>query len=327
LTLKNYRIHGVVAFTHTANDKNGRSIPAPGAGLLTSVIESQSKYPSPLLSMPYRKRNLSIRLREIDERRDCELSYLQEQVKPDSDLSYVEEEMRNVESAAARQRKEALNTFGNFFWKGDARIAPLRGALATWGLTIDDIGVASFHGTSTKKNEANESRIINEQMARLGRKAGNPLLGVFQKSLTGHPKGAAAAWMLNGCLQIMDTGLVPGNRNADNIDADLAQYDHITYPNRSIQTTGVDAFSITSFGFGQKGGQAVGVHPKFLFAALEEHEYAAYEKKRSARHAKAYRHFHQGLVTNKVFVPKDVGPYPEAEAFAYLTNPHARVPL
>ena len=42
---------------------------------------------------------------------------------------------------------------GNSFWKQDPRIAPLRGALATWGLTIDDLGVASFHGTSTVAND------------------------------------------------------------------------------------------------------------------------------------------------------------------------------
>ncbi|KAH8805472.1 hypothetical protein F5884DRAFT_860078 [Xylogone sp. PMI_703] len=320
-------IHGVVAFTHTANDKNGRSVPAPGAGLLTSVVEAPGKFPSPLLSMPYRKRNLSIRLREIEEKKTLELAYLREQqrTQPNLNPAYVEEETQNIEDLAARQVKEALNTFGNSFWKGDSRIAPLRGALATWGLTIDDLNVASFHGTSTKKNEDNESRILHEQMAHLNRKEGNPLLGVFQKSLTGHPKGAAAAWMLNGCLQIMETGVVPGNRNADNIDANLAKYEHIVYPNRTIQTDGVNAFSVTSFGFGQKGGQAVGVHPKYLFATLEEEEYAAYEIKRKARHAKAYKHFQQGLTTNKVFVAKDHGPYPANKETEFLTNPHARI--
>jgi 3-oxoacyl-(acyl-carrier-protein) synthase len=32
----------------------------------------------------------------------------------------------------------------------------------------------------------------------LGRKSGNMLPVVCQKHLTGHPKGPAAAWMLNG---------------------------------------------------------------------------------------------------------------------------------
>jgi fatty acid synthase subunit beta len=34
----------------------------------------------------------------------------------------------------------------------DPRIAPLRRALAVWGLTVDDIGVLSIHGTSTVAN-------------------------------------------------------------------------------------------------------------------------------------------------------------------------------
>jgi 3-oxoacyl-(acyl-carrier-protein) synthase len=36
---------------------------------------------------------------------------------------------------------------------------------------------------------------------------------VCQKYLTGHPKGPAAAWMLNGLLQALNDGIVPGNRN------------------------------------------------------------------------------------------------------------------
>ena len=39
----------------------------------------------------------------------------------------------------------------------------------------------------------------------------------------------------------MATGLVPGNRNADSIEPLLQQYDHLLYPNRSIQTNGISA--------------------------------------------------------------------------------------
>ena len=85
-------------------------------------------------------------------------------------------------------------------------IAPLRGALSVWGLTVDDIAVASFHGTGTTANDINESKVTNMQMEHLGRKKGNPLMVVCQKWLTGHPKGAAAAWMTNGLIQAMTTG-------------------------------------------------------------------------------------------------------------------------
>jgi fatty acid synthase subunit alpha len=63
--------------------------------------------------------------------------------------------------------------------------------------------------------------------------------------------------MLNGSVQAMNEGLVPRNRNADNIDGALQQYDRIMYPNRGIRMD-AKAFTITSFGLGQKGAQAVG---------------------------------------------------------------------
>ena len=94
-----------------------------------------------------------------------------------------------------------------------------------WGLTADDIGMASFHGTSTLLNDRNESEVVSKQMAVLGRSEGNPILVVCQKVmlrvlplylpvdaradaarkpqyLTGHPKGPAASWMLNGVIQV-----------------------------------------------------------------------------------------------------------------------------
>lgn len=77
----------------------------------------------------------------------------------------------------------------------DQTIAPLRRALAVWGLTIDDIGVASFHGTSTVANDKNESSAFNAQFEHLGRSKGNCCFVIAQKWLTGHPKGGAAAWM------------------------------------------------------------------------------------------------------------------------------------
>lgn len=319
-------IHGVVAFTHTANDKQGRSVPAPGSGLLTSVTEVSTKYPLPLLSARYRHQNLQLRMQEIDERRDIELGYLESQAEavPSIEMSELEEARRNINHAAERQRKEIQNTFGNAFWKGEPRISALRGSLGVFGLTVDDITVASFHGTSTRKNELNESKILHTQMQHLGRTPGNPLLAVCQKALTGHPKGAAAAWMLNGALQAMHAGLIPGNRNADDIDPELQQFEHITYPSRNIERT-VNAATVTSFGFGQKGAQAIVVNPKFLFASIEEEQFEAYERKRKIRHRKAARRFHEGMFENSVFIAKDVGPFPEEMTEKWLTNRDARV--
>ncbi|KAH0325133.1 fatty acid synthase subunit alpha, partial [Aureobasidium melanogenum] len=210
-------------------------------------------------------------------------------------------------------------------WKQDPRIAPLRGALATWGLTIDDLDVASFHGTSTVANDKNESDVICQQMEHLGRKKGKALLGIFQKYLTGHPKGAAGAWMFNGCLQVLNSGIVPGNRNADNVDKIMEKFDYIVYPSRTIQTDGIKAFSVTSFGFGQKGAQAIGIHPKYLFATLDQAEFQSYKTKVEARQKKAYRYFHDGLINNTMFRAKDKSPYEDEQMSTVFLNPSARV--
>jgi fatty acid synthase subunit alpha len=242
-----------------------------------------------------------------------------------NESEYAQDRAMHIEREAARQERDVLNSLGNNFWKQDPAIAPLRGALATWGLTIDDLGIASFHGTSTVANDKNESSVICQQMEHLGRKKGNAVMGIFQKYLTGHPKGAAGAWMFNGCLQVLNSGLVPGNRNADNVDQVMEKFDYIVYPSKSIQTDGVKAFSVTSFGFGQKGAQAIGIHPKYLFATLDEATYAAYCSKVDSRQKKAYRYFHNGMITNTLFVAKTHSPYTDDQQGAVFLNPEARV--
>jgi fatty acid synthase subunit alpha len=325
-------IYGVIGFTTTATDKIGRSVPAPGKGVLTSAREIPSKFPSPLLDIKYRKRQMELRRKQIKQWQESEVLYLQEEVAAIKDAGenfneaeYLEERASHIELEAKRQEKEALNSLGNSFWKQDPRIAPMRGALATWGLTIDDLDVASFHGTSTVANDKNESDVICQQMRHLGRKKGNALLGIFQKYLTGHPKGAAGAWMFNGCLQVLNSGLVPGNRNADNVDKIMEQFDYIVYPSRSIQTDGVKAFSVTSFGFGQKGAQAIGIHPRYLYAALDHAQFATYKQKVEARQKKAYRYYHDGLINNTMFRAKDKAPYEDDKMQEIFLNPRARV--
>jgi fatty acid synthase subunit alpha len=328
-------IHGIIALTTTATDKIGRSVPAPGQGVLTTARENPGKFPSPLLDIKYRRRQLDLRKKQIKEWQESELLYLQEEadaMKAQSDetfneAEYLQERAQHIEREAIRQEKDAQYSLGNNFWKQDSRIAPLRGALATWGLTVDDIDVASFHGTSTVANDKNESDVICQQMKHLGRTKGNALMGIFQKYLTGHPKGAAGAWMFNGCLQVLDSGLVPGNRNADNVDKVMEKFDYIVYPSRSIQTDGVKAFSVTSFGFGQKGAQVIGIHPKYLYATLDQAQYQAYKTKVEARQKKAYRYFHNGLINNSIFVAKNKAPYEDDLQSKIFLNPDYRVAL
>lgn len=327
-------IHGIVALTTTASDKIGRSVPAPGQGVLTTAREHAGKFPSPLLDINYRRRQIERRKKQIKLWQESELEFIHDEIdamksQDDSfdEKEYAQDRIQHIEKEALRQEKELLRSLGNNFWKTDTSIAPLRGALATWGLTIDDLGVASFHGTSTKANDKNESSVICQQLRHLGRSKGNAVLGIFQKYLTGHPKGAAGAWMMNGALQVLNSGLVPGNRNADNVDPVMEEFDLIVYPSRSIQTDGVKAFSVTSFGFGQKGSQVIGVHPKYLFATLDEQTYAQYCAKVEARQKKAYRHFHNGLINNTLFVAKDNAPYTDEQLSSVLLNPDARVAI
>lgn len=324
-------IYGIVAMTSTATDKIGRSVPAPGKGILTTAREKVSdlKYPYRVLDIKYRKRQLDLRKNQIGQWVESELSYLQDELAALGDdvdkTAFYKERTEQIQAEARRQEKEALNTWGNEFYKQDPRIAPLRGALATYNLTIDDLGVASFHGTSTKANDKNESGAINTMLNHLGRSKGNPVLGVFQKYLTGHPKGAAGAWMLNGVLQVLNTGLVPGNRNADNIDQVMKDFDKVVYPSVTVQTDGVKAASVTSFGFGQKGAQAVVIHSDYFFATLNKPTYEAYAKKVAARYNKAYRYLHNAIAENSMFVAKDKAPYTEDQESTVYLNPLARI--
>jgi fatty acid synthase subunit alpha len=328
-------IHGVIALTRTASDKAGRSLPAPGRGIINISGASKSSFDSPLLNMSYRKRQIELRMNQIKENEQADIDFLNQELSSyksgnagfDID-AYRQHRMESIAAESQKQRSEVLSSYGNEFWKRDSKISPMRGALATWGLTVDDIQVASFHGTSTVKNELNECGVIQEQMSQLGRSKGNPVLAVFQKHLTGHPKGAAAAWMLNGALQIMDSGMIPGNRNADNIDNALEKFDHIAFPSETIPTSkDVKAFIVSSFGFGQKGAQAIGVHPKYVFAAAGKQAYETYREKVRRRQDKAYHHFHKSMMTNTMFRAKDEPPYPKDMETEFLTNPDARLPM
>ncbi|XDG08518.1 hypothetical protein ABKA04_008133 [Annulohypoxylon sp. FPYF3050] len=307
-------IRSIVAHVQTASDGTGRSVPAPGKGIMVNVRETPNLGSSPLLDIDYRRRLLEHTLKSIHER--------QELFGPLTSSS--NESLNETKLAARREEKEARRRFGNAFYTHDPRISPLRGALAVWNLTADDIGVVSLHGTSTDLNEKNEVEVLHRQLSHLGRTRGNAALAVCQKYLTGHPKGAAAAWMLNGCCQILDSGCVPGNRNLDNVDSALEKWENLVFPNRTIQVGEVNAFSVTSFGFGQKGAQALGVHPKYVFATVGEEAYGEYCRLRQQRYAKAKQHFQNTFYGGSLVVLKDDAPYPKARQLEALTDASAR---
>ena len=140
-----------------SSDKAGRSVPAPGRGALTIAREVPSKHALPILNLEYRTRQLSFRRTQISQWLEHERAQLQDEIDiqkasgESTDDEYFGSRVASIEAEAARQEKDALGMYGMLEGQ-DPRIAPLRRALAVWGLTVDDIGVLSIHGTSTKAN-------------------------------------------------------------------------------------------------------------------------------------------------------------------------------
>ncbi|KAJ2744078.1 fatty acid synthase alpha subunit Lsd1 [Coemansia sp. BCRC 34301] len=320
-------IYGIIAMSSTATDKQGQSVPAPGKGMLTSVREA-SDVPLPhLLNFEYRRRQLERDLAALESKKQEELTYLADMVDGTADTVGLLE-LRyagKIEKTYQRQRRSLQDFWGNEFWKADSEISPLRGSLAVWGLTADDIGVASFHGTSTVANDKNESDVLNTQLRHLGRTPGHVIPVVCQKWLTGHPKGPAASFMLNGVIQSLRTGLIPGNRNADNIGEELEAFDYALYLSKSVQTSGIKAGLLKSFGFGQVGGELLVVHPNYLFATLTEKQLTEYNARLQVRDAKSSRYWQDTLVGNHPFVQvKSHPPFTADQEKSVYLNPLAR---
>ncbi|KZW02887.1 fatty acid synthase [Exidia glandulosa HHB12029] len=325
-------IRAVIAYTATASDKAGRSVPAPGRGPLSVARQVPSTQPSMMMDLGYRARQLAFRRRQISQWMENERTLLQEEVElrkqhntPVGD-DFVSARVAAIEQEALRQEKDALATYG-MLEGSDPSIAPLRRALAVWGLVPDDIGVVSIHGTSTKANEANESHIYNDIFAHLERTPGNAVPVIAQKSLTGHPKGGAAAWMMNGLCQSIITGIIPGNRNADNVDINLRQYEYLMFPSKTIHTDGIRAGLLTSFGFGQVGGVALVLHPRYLFGILNAEQLSAYKSLNQARGLQSYKAMSEMMVKNSLVKVKAHPPYTEDLEAPVLLNPLARTSL
>ncbi|KAI0185020.1 hypothetical protein EV127DRAFT_373822 [Xylaria flabelliformis] len=313
-------IYAVVAHTQLAGDGVGRSVPAPGQGILTAARETPAAAQSPLLDFQYRRSRLEREFAIIEEWRQSHYAG----TLPTSAQDATYDEVIESEVAA---RKSSAQWMWSDIRQLNPSISPMRAALAVWGLTIDDIGVASFHGTSTKANDKNESSVINQQMAHLGRTEGNPLLVVCQKYLTGHPKGGAGAWMLNGCLQMLEEGLVPGNRNADDVDEALRAFPHLLYPSETLVVPDIKAFMLTSFGFGQKGGIVIGVAPRVLFAAWTSATFEEYRRRVEERGRRADRAYQRAMMSNTVFKAKDQSAWKESgkSGEPFFLNPSGRI--
>jgi fatty acid synthase subunit beta len=318
-------IYGVVGLVHCAMDREGRSVPAPGKGVLTIAAETPTARFAPALSLDYRRRQLHAELKSVEEWQnealkavDSQMGDASPQIKSQNREALIEEYDRRI-SAAKRQ-------WGNDWWKGHESISPLRGALASFNLTIDDIGMCSCHGTSTKLNDKNESDIMQTQMDALGRKEGNPLIVVSQKWLTGHPKGPASSWQVNGAVQAMLSGRIPGNRNLDNVDPELEKNKSLVYTSSTLNVGPLNAVVVTSFGFGQAGGELLLIHPDFFLATLPDDDLKTYGLKRDARRNDSNK-FHEEVVAGrrKYVEVKTAAPYAAEDTKAWLMGKDKRL--
>lgn len=222
--------------------------------------------------------------------------------------------------------------------------------LAALGVTPDDIAVVSKHDTSTNANDPNESELHNTLAHAIGRTDGNPLFVISQKTLTGHAKGGACIFQINGLTQLFRSGVIPGNASLDCVDPKLARDDHMVWlrePMRIGDCAGscaVKAALATSLGFGHVSGFVALVHPGAFEAAVAASAGADalknWRTKANARLAAGQRRFEEGMMgRSALFEPvenrhllKDGTRLPDGTRYdgheaekAMLLNPDARL--
>jgi len=150
--------------------------------------------------------------------------------------------------------------------------------------------VVSKHDTSTDMNDPNEADLHDRLQTKLRRTPGNPLLVVSQKTVTGHAKGGAAAWQLDGVLRMLERGRIPGNRNLESVDPLLRSSRHLALGDRTITLAEpLRAALIASLGFGHVSAILAIAHPDTFHAAIPDHDRDDYLKRAARRRAEGVR--------------------------------------
>lgn len=216
--------------------------------------------------------------------------------------------------------------------------------LAALGVIPDDIAVVSKHDTSTNANDPNESELHNTLAHAIGRTEGNPLFVISQKTLTGHAKGGACIFQINGLTQLFRSGVIPGNASLDCVDPKLARDDHMVWLREPMRigdgagSCAVKAALATSLGFGHVSGFVALVHPGAFEASVAASAGADalknWRTKANAHLAAGQRRFEEGMMgRSALFEPvenrhllKDGTRYDGHEVEkAMLLNPDARL--
>ena len=172
--------------------------------------------------------------------------------------------------------------------------------LARLGVTPDDIAVVSKHDTSTNANDPNESELHNTLAHAIGRTDGNPLFVISQKTLTGHAKGGACIFQVNGLTQLFNSGVIPANASLDCVDPKLERDDHMVWLTKPLHVGRVKAGLATSLGFGHVSGFAAIVNPGAFEAAVAhaagDKALEEWRERANARLAAGQRRLEEGMM-------------------------------
>lgn len=122
-------------------------------------------------------------------------------------------------------------------------------ALAKAGRAPEAIGYINFHGTSTLRNDAIESRCVRELFGRHAER----IAGSSTKSMIGHPQGASGAAGIVTSILAIDRGFLPPTINQFDADPEC-DLDYI--PNQG-RAANVEAALCNCLGFGSKNSAIV----------------------------------------------------------------------
>jgi 3-oxoacyl-[acyl-carrier-protein] synthase II len=132
---------------------------------------------------------------------------------------------------------------------GEEIIRAMALALGRAGRTHEEIGYVSYHGTSTRLNDAIESRCVRELFGRHAER----LAGSSLKSMIGHPQGASGAAGLASTALALARGVLPPTINYVSPDPEC----DLDYIPNAARRTEVDAALCNCLGFGSKNSAIV----------------------------------------------------------------------
>ena len=112
-------------------------------------------------------------------------------------------------------------------------------ALRDAGVSADEIGYVSAHGTATSHGDINESHATYEVVGE------KPISSL--KSFTGHTLGACGSFEVWATVNMMNDGWFAPTLNLDNVDPECAPLDYIQQEGRGLQT---ECFMSNNLAFG-----------------------------------------------------------------------------